>query len=101
MIDEGGELMMFEDVHCARRYLEPQDVDAGLYRRSFDASGRYLEIGTVGGGDVNPVTIRIAEGRPTGRDDLRKALAASLPGARPEDDLEELVERATRELRYY
>ena len=88
---EAGDAMVFLSLDEAAGYMEPQDVDAGVYR-AYDADGRLMNACT----DGNKVWIEPAETPPPHEDDLRASLLLTL--SESQVDITNVKGRTTLEL---
>lgn len=84
VIDENGDVSVFETVEFAQRALEPTDVINNEYV-GYDSEGRLLRLEVPEGGSL--VSIREAEHVPQHVDDLRRALGNFLFRAGDHDPL--------------
>lgn len=88
---EAGDALVFPSVNEATGYMEPLDVDAGVYR-TYDVEGRLMTACT----DGNKVWVEQAETIPTHQDDLRASVLFTLRESRV--DISALEEKTTLEL---
>jgi hypothetical protein len=95
IIDNFGDVLVFESVKGAERYIESVDVINQEYV-GYDSEGRLLQLTVV---DRNQVSIQSAESEPTHANELRETLTQFLSYVGVSDkwllgaSLEELVER--------
>ncbi len=100
IVDNFGELLIFDTVDRAERALEPIDVLEGEYI-VYDSEGRLLR--ALAPNDYDRISIKEAENTPQRQKQLRNALIAflsRLPGEDSEQivhsSLEELVEKGSK-----
>src|SRR5262245_53162648 len=109
VVDDAGDLQMFESAERACSFAESPDVEEGVYKAAYDADGTRLEFYVTKPTkrsrflwwttlQLTPVSIRALESQPSGAEDLRQLLSRAVPGAPARAGLEELVALARRQL---
>jgi hypothetical protein len=96
LLSEGDDVIVFESVESAQRFIEPVDIDAYT---AYDAAGRLLRITSEG----NDVRIEPAETEPSHAHNLRKSLERTLSSVGEsggDADLATLIERARKAFAY-
>lgn len=76
-IHEGGDLMIFETIDDAVRYIEPVDVIEGVYV-GYDSQGMLLKFKAQSQRYDQPIEIVSAETEPTHQEELRDVLITYL-----------------------
>lgn len=71
ILSDSGDLLIFESIDEALRYIEPIDVKNNVYR-GFDSQGRLLRLATVY--PYKTISISLAEEYPHHKDDLVQEL---------------------------
>lgn len=98
-----GDVFVFDDVNAVERYVEPYDVEDGVYDQVFDADGKALDFVVEQGALLRRgPTVRLVEGEisATHGDDLARLLRGVL-GYRDDDarPLAQLVKEASAKFR--
>ena len=88
---EAGDALVFRSAEEATGYMEPLDVEAGVYR-VYDAEGRLITVRTEG----RTVWLERAESVPNHQNDLRASVVFTLRESRV--DISDCEEKTTMEL---